>query len=427
MKTLEEQDLLTRARRVIPGATTNVATLPPGQEFLVERGEGPWLHTTDGNRLLDLVLGGGPLVLGHAHPRILAALERAGRLGTQHYAVHRRTVELAERIVDALPSADMVRFTASGSEATLHALRLARAATGRRGIVKFDGGYHGHHDLAVWSFEHSAAHGESPVPESAGTQAGIEDDIVVVPFNDADALQRVLAAEPKRFAAVICEPFQRALPPTPGFLEAVRDACTEAGTVLIFDEIVTGFRFARGGAQERYGVVPDLTTLGKALAGGLPLAALAGRRDLMEHLAATWPAESRSFHCGTFNGYLLGVECAHETLDVLDELDGYRRLEELSELASEAVERAFADAGVPVVVLRAGGIFQPYITRTPIVNAAGIRGSDRALLAEYNAQLLRAGVFKLTAKGYMGLVHDESHIAELESASRWALKRAQEA
>jgi glutamate-1-semialdehyde 2,1-aminomutase len=416
-------ELVARAARVIPGGTTNSARHPPGLEFLVERGEGAHLVDVDGRRYLDFVLGGGPLVLGHADPRLQAVVQRATALGGHHYALHRRAVELAERIVRHVPSAEMVRFTASGSEATFHALRLARAVTSRTGIVKFDGAYHGHHDLAVWSFEHSPTHPPDPYPESAGVQRGVASDLVVLPFNDAEAVAQALGAQPGRFAAVICEPFQRAIPPRPGFLEAVRRACDATGTVLIFDEIVTGFRLAPGGAQQRYGVVPDLTTLGKALAGGLPLAALAGQRRFMEHLDPDLGGSGFSFHCGTFNGYLLGVECAHATLDVLLEQGGLARLEELGELAAERLRRACADLGMPVDVTVAGGVFQPYFTDRPVRSAADARAADQVLTAAYHRLLLEAGVYKLAAKGYLGLAHDEGHVEELGEATTWALGR----
>ena len=359
------------------------------------------------------MLGGGPLVLGHAHPAIGAALQRAAADGTHHYVLHRRTVELAERICRHVESAEAVRFTASGTEATMHALRLARAVTGRRGIVKFDGAYHGHHDLGVWSFEHSEPDAGRPVAESAGIQHGIAADLAVVPFNDPVAIGALLDAEPDRFAAVICEPLQRALPPEPGFLDAVRVACDRTGTVLIFDEVVTGFRLAPGGAQERYGVSADLTTLGKALAGGMPLAALAGRRDLMEHLATQSDAATRSYHCGTFNGYLAGVECAHATLDLLIEGGGIAELERITQATVEVLRPCFADAGEPVWFASAAGLFQPYFTDRPVRNAADVRASDLARLKRYTELLLQAEVYKLPNKGYVGLAHGDDELARL--------------
>src|SRR5919198_1414053 len=181
-RSADHEDLVARARTVIPGGTLNSLVLPEGLEFVAERGEGPYLFDADGRRMVDFVLGAGPLVLGHAHPRILQAIDRAVRDGTQHFAVHRRTIELAERIVRYVPSAEMVRFTGSGSEATFHALRLARAVTGRPGILKFDGAYHGHHDLATWSFESTDGEPTLPRSESAGIQRGVADDVVVAPF-----------------------------------------------------------------------------------------------------------------------------------------------------------------------------------------------------------------------------------------------------
>jgi glutamate-1-semialdehyde 2,1-aminomutase len=305
----------------------------------------------------------------------------------------------------------------------MHALRLARAVTGRRGLVKFDGAYHGHHDLGVWSFEHSEPDAGRPVAESAGVQNGIAADLAIVPFNDPVAIGALLDAEPDRFAAVICEPLQRALPPEPGFLDAVRAACDRTGTVLIFDEVVTGFRLAPGGAQERYGVSADLTTLGKALAGGMPLAALAGRRDLMEHLATQSDAATRSYHCGTFNGYLAGVECAHATLDVLIEGGGIAELERITEATVEALRPCFADAGEPVWFAAAAGLFQPYFIDRPVRNAADVRASDLARLKRYTELLLQAGVYKLPNKGYVGLAHGDDELARLADATTWALRR----
>jgi glutamate-1-semialdehyde 2,1-aminomutase len=419
-------ELVARLQSVIPGGTLNSAVMPEGLEFVVERGEGPRIVDVDGRTFLDFVLGGGPLVLGHAHPRILEALARAAAQGTHHYAMHHRAAELAERITRLVPCAEMVRFTGSGSEATFHALRLARAVTGRGGIVKFDGGYHGHHDLAAWSFQDTSSRPPEPAAESAGIQHGVAADIVVAAFNDAEGVAGILSREPERFAAVIVEPFQRALPPRPGFLEGLRAACDRTGTVLVFDEIVTGFRFGPGGAQERYGVTPDLATLGKALAGGVPLSALVGRRSLMRHLDPASPDLDRSFHCGTFNGNLLGVECAHTTLDVLVDEGGIGRLRELGSLAGEALGRAFHDAGVPVHVVAEGGVFQPYFTDRDVVTAADVRACDRERADAFHRLLLQAGIYKLPSKGYVSLAHDEGSIDELETAARWALAELSE-
>jgi glutamate-1-semialdehyde 2,1-aminomutase len=416
-----------RARAVVPGGTTNSASMPADLQFIVERGEGAELIDVDGRRIVDFVLGGGPVVLGHAHPRILEAVERAIRDGGHHFALHRRTLELAERICHLVPSAEMVRFTGTGSEATFHGLRLARAVTGRQGYLKFDGGYHGHHDLAAWSFEWSGSDGPGPVAESAGIQQGLADDVTVLPFNDASAIEQALGAHPNRFAAVIVEPIQRAIPATRTFLQAVRDACDRTGTVLIFDEIVTGFRCAPGGYQELIGVTPDLTALGKALGGGIPISALVGRRHVMEHLDPHSAQSSRSFHCGTFNGYQLGSEAAHVTLDFLVNEGGITELDRISRQAGDVLRRTFAAEGVPVTVLDGMGLFQHYFTDRAIARASDVRASDHDRLVTWHHELLRAGVWKLLAKGYVSLAHEPRHLRALEEAAGIAARRMRDA
>jgi glutamate-1-semialdehyde 2,1-aminomutase len=419
----QQTDLIRRARAIIPGGTSNSGVLPPESAFIVERGEGAELIDVDGRRIVDFVLGGGPVVLGHAHPRIGEAVARAISAGGHHFALQRRTIELAERLCELVPSAEMVRFSGSGSEATFHALRLARAVTGRQAIVKFDGGYHGHHDLASWSFEWSGSPGPEPVAESAGIQAGLADDIVVLPFNDAAAIRALLAAQPGRFAAVILEPIQRAIPATVAFLQACREACDRAGSVLIFDEIVTGFRCAPGGAQALWGVTPDLTALGKALGGGLPIAALVGRRAVMEHLDPSSGRDRRAFHCGTFNGYQLGSEAAHATLDILVDEGGIGQLDRLSRRAGEALRRAFAEEGIAATVLDGWGLFQHYFTDRPVERAEDVRATGHDRLVAWHRELAAEGVYKLPAKGYVSLAHEERHFEALEMAARNAAWR----
>lgn len=413
--------LVQRAHALIPGGTTNAVVPPADLQFVVARGEGPHLYDVDGRPFLDFLLGGGSLILGHAHPRIVERLRASLELGTHHLELHRRTIELAERLVQYVPCAEMVRFSSTGSEATFHTLRLARAVTGRRGIIKFDGAYHGHHDLAVWSFERSSTACPTGTSESAGVQHDVGADVVVLPYNDPQAIRRVMRAQPERFAAVICEPMQRALPPEPGFLESLRELCDETCTALIFDEVVTGFRFGVGGGQDRYGVVPDLAAFGKALSGGLPLAAVVGRRAYMEHLDLGSDPSSRSFHCGSFNGHLHAVESAHVTLDILVDEGGITRLLELGEIAREKLRRAFADHRIEACVAGDGPIFQPYFTSQRVIDNAGIRASDLSFSDALHRQLRRAGVYKSDAKGYLCLAHDESHLDGLVAAVEWSL------
>ncbi len=419
----DHSDLIRRSQNTLPGGTTTSVVPPKGLEFIVDHGDGAYLYDVDGRRYLDFFLGAGPLVLGHAHPRIVAAIRDNAHKGTHHFGLHKRTLELAERLVKYVPSAEMVRFTASGSEATFHALRLARAATGRAGIIKFDGAYHGHHDLAVWSYEQTPTQVPAPTAESRGIQPGVAENIAVLPFNDIGAIRETLRDHPDRFAAVICEPHQRALPPLPGFLEALREECDRAGTVLIFDEIVTGFRLAPGGGQELYGVVPDLTTLGKAMTGGMPMSALVGKRNVMEHLDPASQPEKFAFHCGTYNGYHLASECAHATLDVLVEEGGLTRLWELGALARERLEKAFVDAGEPVCMSGQGPMFHPYFTDGPVHNNADIRASNLDKSAAFHCKLLEGGVYKEFVKGYVALPHTEADMDEFAAVARWALRQ----
>jgi glutamate-1-semialdehyde 2,1-aminomutase len=426
-RSARQKELVDRAKAILPGGTTNSLVQPAGREIVIERGEGPYIYDVDGRQYLDFLVGGGALILGHAHPRIVETINSAVLKGTHHFVLHQRTIELAERISQYVPSAEMMRFAGTGTEATFHALRLARAVTGRQDFIKFDGAYHGHHDLVTWSWEGSESELPAGDPESAGIQEGVENDIYVLPFNDAAAVTDVLMKYPDRFAAVICEPYQRAISPVPGFLEALRTACDRTGTMLIFDEVVTAFRIAPGTAQARFGVVPDITVLGKAIAAGMPMAVLAGKRKILEHLDPSSPREVSSFHCGTMNANLLAVECAHTALDILMDESGLDQLGELADMTRTKLARIFHDARVPVYMSwDAGGLFHAFFTDRPVRNALDVRQSNLAFNNAFHLQLLEAGIFKLFAKGYVSLAHNESHIDALAEASKWAVDRVKQ-
>ncbi|MBM3541744.1 MAG: aminotransferase class III-fold pyridoxal phosphate-dependent enzyme, partial [Alphaproteobacteria bacterium] len=339
---------------------------PAGLEYLIDGGEGVHMYDVDGRRYLDFIIGAGALILGHAHPRLVETIRRQAPKGSHHFALRRRTVELAERLVRYVPCADMVRFCSSGTEATFHAIRLSRAVTGRWGVVKFDGAWHGHHDFGAVSLEHSPTKIPEPYPVSAGIEPAILQDMVVLPFNDLQTIRDVLRKDPGRFACVICEPMHRTIRPVPGFLETLRAECDRAGTILVFDEVVSGFRLAPGGAQEKYGVTPDLTTLGKALSSGTPVSALVGKRAVMEHMTPGSDPRHYDFHCGTLNGFALGIECAHTTLDILIEEGGIARLGQLGEHARERVGRTLTDHRVDFAMAGDGPLFQHYFTKGPI-------------------------------------------------------------
>jgi glutamate-1-semialdehyde 2,1-aminomutase len=417
-----QSEYIRRSQELIPGGSTNSLLAPEGIEFLIDRGEGPYVYDIDGRRFLDFMLGAGPLILGHAHPRIVATIEAQAKRGTQYFGLAQRAVDLAERFVRYVPSAEMVRYTSSGSEATFHALRLARAVTGRQAFIKFDGAWHGHHDLAVWSMELSPTKIPEPYPVSAGIQVGVKDQIVVLPFNDAERFRACMREHRNRFAAVICEPMQRTLEPLPGFLEALREECTAAGTILIFDEVVTGFRLAPGGAQQTYGVTPDLTTLGKALSGGVPLSALVGKRSLMEHLDPRSDAATYSFHCGTYNGNAIGIECAHTTLDLLVEEGGLEELRRLGETARERLKRLFSDLKIKAAITGAGPVFHFYLTEEPVNDHAAVRRSNLKLSDAVHRKIYEAGIYKQFSKGYLSLVHSRDHVDALCDALSWSFR-----
>jgi glutamate-1-semialdehyde 2,1-aminomutase len=410
------------SKDLIPGGSTNSLLPPAGIEFLADYGEGAYVYDIDGRRYLDFMLGAGPLVLGHAHPRIVQTISKQAARGTQFFGLADRALALAERIVKIVPSAEMVRYASSGSEATFHSLRLARAVTGRRKFIKFDGAWHGHHDLAVWSMELSPTQIPKGYAISEGIQSGVEEDIVVLPYNDAASFKAMMAAHPNEFAAVICEPMQRTLTPLPGFLETLREECDKWGTVLIFDEVVSGFRLAPGGAQEKYGVTPDLTALGKALGGGMPLAAIAGKRPLMEHLDPNSAPEKYSFHCGTHNGHPIGIECAHTTLDIMVPEGGIEQISQLGVYAREKMKKLFQDLGVTAQITGEGPIFHFYFTDEPVHNHSVVRRSNIALSDAIHRKVYEGGIYKNFSKAYLSTAHTKDHVDELADALGRAYK-----
>ena len=422
----EHNAWIAKARALIPGGTTNSVTQPEGLEYLIDGGEGVHLYDVDGRRYLDFIIGAGALILGHAHPRLVETIRRQAPKGSHHFALRRRTVELAERLVRYVPCAEMVRFCSSGTEATFHAIRLSRAVTGRWGVIKFDGAWHGHHDFGAVSLEHSPTKLPEPYPVSAGIEPAILKDMVILPFNDADAVREVFRANPGRFACVICEPMHRTIKPVPGFLEILREECDRAGTILVFDEVVSGFRLAPGGAQELYGVTPDVATLGKALSSGMPVSAIVGKRAVMDHMTPGSDPRHYDFHCGTLNGFALGIECAHATLDILIEEGGIARLRQMGQHARERVSRTLTDHRLDFVMAGEGPIFQPYYTKGPIRDHRDVRASDLAFNAKVHRHMYTAGIYLLPNKSYLCLQHEEAHVQQYCDVLSWAIGRAKE-
>jgi glutamate-1-semialdehyde 2,1-aminomutase len=376
-----------RARSVIPGGVNSpvraMRAVGLDQPLFVRRGEGAWIEDEEGRRYIDWVMSWGPLIFGHADPETVEAVIEAAREGTTFGAATEREVELAEELVDAVPSLELVRLVSSGTEAAMSAVRLARAATRRDRILKFAGGYHGHADaLLVESGSGLATLG---IPATPGVTSGAAHDTIVVPYNDVDAVAAAVEGWGEGLAAIVVEPVagnMGVVPPQPGFLEALRALCDASGALLVFDEVITGFRVARGGAQERFGVVPDLTILGKIAGGGLPLAAFGGRADVMEQLAPS----GHVYQAGTLSGNPLATAAALSVLRRLRDPAVYDELER----RGARLEAGLAPFGR---VQRVGGMATLFMRQAPVRNLGDARASNTDRYAALFRHLLEHGVY----------------------------------
>ncbi len=410
-------DLVETAQRYLPGGSSWMWTLPRDLSFVVDHAEGSHVIDTNGRRYIDYALGSGPLLLGHAHPALTAAVKAQIDRGSTYQWLSEPTIRLAEMICNAAPCADQVRFVSTGTEATMYAIRIARVATRREKVLKFEGGWHGLHDYALVGngWRPSTEPYPTPTPDTGGIPKGALDSMLVVPFNDLTATADAIDRDGDDIAAVIVEPLQRAIPPQPGFLGQLRDITRRKKIVLIFDEVVTGFRLAYGGAQEFYGVTPDLATYGKALTCGYSLAAIAGRAELMATADPTRKG-TLDYAClsGTLSGNPLACAAGVAALTELKRPGVYDRLAALGRMLREGLARVAARRGVPLQALGEGPIAQP-IFIDPAVRVTAdhdLRSADGKKATRLGYEFIRRGVFVIPgAKMYISLAHTDADIA----------------
>ena len=416
------QAIFERAKRVIPGGVNSPvrACLSVGAEPLfIAQGDGAYITDADGNQYIDMIGSWGPLILGHAHEQILDAIAEQMAMGTTFGAPTEIEVRFAETIRDAYPAMEMVRAVSSGTEATMSALRLARGFTGRDKLIKTDGGYHGHADCLLVAAGSGAA--TLGIPGSAGVPEGAARDTIVVSYNDLEAVERACATG--QVAAVIIEPIAGNMGlvlPAAGYLQGLRDITTKHGTLLIFDEVITGFRCAFGGAQQLFGITPDLTCLGKIVGGGLPAAAFGGRADIMQKLAPLGPV----YQAGTLSGNPLAMAAGLTVIGILARPGTYERLNELGQKLGDGLAAATRAANVPAQVNRIGSMVTLFFTATPVTDYATAKTSDTARFGKFFRSMREAGVFLPPSQYeamFTSLAHTDEDLDRVIAAARAAL------
>jgi glutamate-1-semialdehyde 2,1-aminomutase len=429
MNLKHSKKLFDEAQNYLPGGVDSpvrafkaVGGVPP---FMV-KGQGSRIYDADGNEFIDYVCSWGPLILGHAYPPVVAALKQAVERGTSFGAPTELETTLARTICAAMPSIEMVRFVNSGTEATMTALRLARAFTGRDKIIKFAGGYHGHADgLLAKGGSGMATLG---IPDSPGVPSSYTQNTLIAPYNNAEAVEQLFRHYPEEIAAIIIEPIAAnmgVVPPRPGFLASLRELTNEFGALLIFDEVITGFRVAYGGAQALYGIAPDLTCLGKIIGGGLPVGAYGGRREIMQMMAPAGPV----YQAGTLSGNPLAMTAGIETLKVLGQPEVYLQLEDRASSLEEGITKLISEAGISLRISRVASLLTIFFTGDAVVDYESAARADTALYAKFFQQLLSGGIYWPPSQfeaAFVSLAHTDEDIQTtveaIDKALKWCLR-----
>jgi glutamate-1-semialdehyde 2,1-aminomutase len=410
IRSARETELNEIARRVLPaGGFGNVAT-----DIIIREGRGGRVWDVSGNEYVDFLLGSGPMFVGHAHPEVVAAVEAQVKKGTTFFTSNEHGILLAEAIVDAVPCAEQVRFASSGTEADFYAMRLARAFRRREKIFKFEGGYHGMSDYGLMSLAPKRlANFPQAVPDSAGIPRSVQNEVVVAPFNDIDLAVAMIREYADELAGVIVEPFQRLIPPAPGFLAALREVTAALGIPLIFDEVVTGFRFAYGGAQEHYGIVPDICTLGKIVGGGFPLSAIAGKAEIMAHFDRAKVGDDGFLtQIGTLSGNPVAAAAGLATLGVLRRPGAYERVYATGRALIEGMGEMLRRAGLPAQVLGHPVMFDVVFTAGDVSNYRGVARQDADMQRRFGQVMRENGVLKSDGKCYVSTAHTEADVKQ---------------
>lgn len=429
MNTARSRDLFEQAQKLIPGGVNSPVrafNAVGGGPLFIDRGKGAHIYDADGNEFIDCVGSWGPLILGHAHPRVVEAISKAAERGASFGATTEGEVRLAEMIVKAVPSVELVRLVSSGTEAVMSAVRVARGFTGRDKIVKFEGGYHGHADALLAKAGSGVA--TLGLPDSAGVPRSMTADTLVLPYNDIDAVRMLFETMGKEIACCIIEPVagnMGVIPPKPGYLSGLRELTHRYGIVLIFDEVITGFRLSFGGAQDLFGVTPDMTTLGKIIGGGLPVGAYGGRAEIMEQVAPLGPV----YQAGTLSGNPVAVAAGIETLSILRDTNPYADLDSKAGKLADSLAESAKKVGADVTVNRVGSMMTAFFTREPVTDYPTAKTSDTQMYARFFRRMLERGVYLAPSQfeaAFVSTAHTDEDIEKTILAAEKALRQTTE-